>query len=416
MAFGCSGQSEQRPESSRRRRPEQRGEVYEELTFDNSPVVQHRANAYRRVSAPARGRVLLTGGTGFLGGAFLAHARELSAVEWVLPARGASDAEARQRLWRRLTRFVDEVTAARILSKATVVRADLMDPTSLAPSLLEGVTHVVHLAANTSFIAKSGVWSMNVEGTRALAQRLRGVSTLKRFVYVGTAMICGDNPAQTVEEDSYPLAAAEHLLSYTASKAAAEQMLREEFSDLPLVVARPSIVIGHTKLGCAPSGSIFWVVRALERLRLLAGSEDACLDVVPSDYVAQALDHLTFAPELRYRCYHISAGRESATPIRRTAARLALASSRCEEYTIIDSTDARKHQQRMVDAFGPAHGRRVLMALGLYLRFCELNVRFDNRRLREEGLPPAPSLLDYLDTCLAQSASLSIVEQADDEI
>ncbi|HEY6877483.1 MAG TPA: hypothetical protein VI299_05660, partial [Polyangiales bacterium] len=75
-----------------------------------------------------------------------------------------------------------------------------------------------------------------------------------------------------------------------------------------------------------------------------------------------------------------------------------------------------RHRRRMVEAFGAAHGRRVQMALGLYLRFCELDVRFDNQRLREEGLPSAPSLLDYLDVCLAQSAKLSIVEQADDEI
>ncbi|HEY6879039.1 MAG TPA: SDR family oxidoreductase, partial [Polyangiales bacterium] len=270
-------------------------------------------------------RVLLTGATGFLGGAFLAHTRRLDNIEWILPARGASDADARQRVWRRLTRFVDEATAARILARATVVRTDLLAPDALTQEVLEGVTHVVHLAANTSFIAKEGVFEMNYGGTRALAQRLRAVHSLERFVYVGTAMICGDDPSQTVFEDNYPSVGAKHLVPYTASKAAAEQMLRSEFPDLPLVVARPSVVIGHTELGCAPSGSIFWVVRALERVRLLSGSEDARLDVVPADYVARALDHLTFAPQLRYRTYHISAGSESATPIRKAAARLAQA-------------------------------------------------------------------------------------------
>ncbi len=395
--------------------------MHDELALENSSVGEDwKSTLHDQVCAGAarRKRVLLTGATGFLGGAFLAHTRELDDVEWLLPARGQDEAQARQRVWRRLNRFVDEVTAARILARATVVRADLLHPDALTDEVLDGVTHVVHLAANTSFIAKKGVWEMNYEGTRALASRLRGVRTLERFVYVGTAMICGDNPGQHVREDSYPAETAEHLVSYTASKSAAEQMLRDEFPDLPLVVARPSVVIGHTKLGSAPSGSIFWVVRALERVRLLSGSPDATLDVVPVDYVAHVLDHLVFAPKLRYSTYHISAGSDSAMPIRKTAAQLAAARKEpiaWTDYEVIQSVDVRKHKQRMVDAFGASNGRRVQMALGLYLRFCELNVRFDNSRIREEGMPTATCFLDYLDTCLA-SAHLSIVEQADDEI
>ncbi|MDB4989694.1 MAG: hypothetical protein JWN04_4872 [Myxococcaceae bacterium] len=196
-------------------------------------------------------------------------------------------------------------------------------------------------------------------------------------------------------------------------------MLYEEFSDLPLVVARPSVVIGHSRLGSRPSGSIFWVLRALERVRLLAGGVDASLDVVPADYVAEALQHLTFADTLRHRAYHISAGEESRAPIRELARRLADASSephRGADYTVIRGEDVGLYRQRMREAFGPTHGRRVQLALGLYLRFCELSLRFDNSRLRAEGLPASPPLLDYLDTCLAQCRELSIVEQADDEI
>jgi len=396
--------------------------VHEErLTSEDSPATHGawEGAAYAAVSRyeGRRKRVLLTGATGFLGGAFLAHARAHDDLEWVLPARGASDADARERVARRLSRFLGEAEVARVLARAQVVCADLMTRDGLARLPLEGVTHVVHLAANTSFIAKKGVWEMNYEGTRALAERLRDAPALERFVYVGTAMICGGRPSETVVEDSYPDADAEHLVPYTASKAAAEAMLRQDFPELPLVVVRPSIVIGHSTLGCAPSGSIFWVVRALERVRLLSGAACAGLDVVPADYVALALDHLTFSRSLRHRTYHISAGRESATSIRETAARIAAARVEpLEDFTIIASADVKKHKHRIVEAFGATNGRRVQMALGLYLRFCELNVCFDNARLRAEGLPPAPKLLDYLDVCLAASAHLSIAEQADDEI
>lgn len=398
--------------------------MHQELICEESSL--HPGWPSETSRAPARTkatvkRVLLTGATGFLGGAFLAHAREARdyTVEWVLPARGLDEDDARRRVFKRLNRFVDESTADRILSTAHVVLADLQNPDAITDELLRGVTHVVHLAANTSFISKKGVWEMNYEGTRLLARRLRTLKTLERFVYVGTAMICGNGATGSVREDSYPAADAEHLVAYTASKAAAEQMLRDKFSDLPLVVARPSVVIGHTKLGAAPSGSIFWVMRALERVRLLSGSPHASLDVVPADYVAEALDHLTFAATLRHQTYHISAGDKSRTPIRQTAKRLAEARTEplvWGDYTVIKSQDVGLHRKRMIEAFGPTNGRRVLMALGLYLRFCELNVRFDNSRLRAEGVRAAPTLLDYLDDCLSQSNALSIVEQADDEI
>ncbi|MEY4510306.1 MAG: hypothetical protein RLZZ450_2428 [Pseudomonadota bacterium] len=368
-----------------------------------------------------RRRVLLTGATGFLGGAFLAHTRERSGrpIEWVLPARGADLADARRRVHKRLARFVEEHHAVEILANAQIVCADLTDADAFSDAELDGVTHVVHLAANTSFIARAGVWTMNYEATRWLARRLCRVPTLRRFVYVGTAMICGDTAAETVHEECYPSAGAEHLVAYTASKAAAEQMLRNEFPELPLLVARPSVVIGHTRLGCAPSGSIFWVLRALERVRLLAGNTDASLDVVPADYVAEALDHLTFARALKHTTYHISAGYESRTPIRQTAARLAARRSLpvpWPDYEVISSRDVPLYKQRMVQAFGAANGRRMQLALGLYLRFCELNVKFDNSRLRAEGLRQPPPLLEYLETCLRQCEDIDIVEQADDEI
>ncbi|MDB4989190.1 MAG: hypothetical protein JWN04_4368 [Myxococcaceae bacterium] len=365
-------------------------------------------------------RVLLTGATGFLGGAFLAVNRPQDVdIEWVLPSRGADQADAERRVAKRLARFLPETEVASVLARSEIFLADLTRPASYSDPRLDDVTHVIHLAANTSFIASKGVWEANLEGTRTLAERMRRVPSLKRFLYVGTAMICGDNPAHVVHEDESPSPHVEHLVPYTASKAAAETMLRSDFADLPVVVARPSIVIGDSKLGCGPSGSIFWVVRALERVRLISGEADAGVDVVPADYVARALDHLLFAPHLAHRTYHVSAGAESRTPIRELARRFAELKGEpydAASYEVIHAEELPKHRMRLTEAFGPGHGRRMQIALGLYLKFCELDVVFDNARLRAEGLPASVSLLDYLRECLEQPAGMDIIAQADDEV
>ena len=75
---------------------------------------------------------------------------------------------------------------------------------------------------------------------------------LQRYIHTGTAAICGANPDRIVLEDSYPREDVEHLVAYTRSKAEAERQLDERYADLPIVIARPSIVVGHTRLGCKP--------------------------------------------------------------------------------------------------------------------------------------------------------------------
>ncbi|MDB4973899.1 MAG: hypothetical protein JWN48_2240, partial [Myxococcaceae bacterium] len=107
--------------------------MHEEIAFEQPPCERERPwgsappGLRSDLTVP---RVLLTGATGFLGGAFLAHQRAHE-VEWILPARGSDDADARRRVWKRLNRFVDEATAARLLSRARVVRVDLRSPQSL---------------------------------------------------------------------------------------------------------------------------------------------------------------------------------------------------------------------------------------------------------------------------------------------
>lgn len=361
-------------------------------------------------------RVLLTGATGFLGGAVLAHASQtddLARLRWTLLVRAEGPAQARARVLHRLERFVGS-RAAPFLSTCDVICADLADPDSLARADLSGVTHALHLGACTSFRARRGVWEVNYQGTLDLARRLARGPALQRLLHVSTAMGCGAAPPQLLREDDLAdRGDGPHFIPYTASKAAAEQALRAMGDDLPLVIARPSIVVGHTRLGCRPSGSIFWALRTYDHLGFVTCDPGCRLDVVPADWAAEALLRLLFKPTLQHRCYHVSAGAQAQVSAQGIHA--ALCQVRGQHITPLvqrDRAALAEERERLLAVFGKAGLRFGRIALELYMDFLSLDVTFDNTRLLAEGVPPPPRFTSYLSRCLADPPGISIAAQA----
>lgn len=202
--------------------------------------------------------ILITGATGFVGGAVLARLAELAgSYEILILARPNSADAAETRVINSVARFTGHKCAAALINRCQVIPGDVDAATFLSDPRLEMVTHVLHLAANTSFRSVNGVRRTNIYGALAFAHRMKRVERLRRFLYVGTAYICGANPPATAHEDDYPDLRVRHLVEYTRSKAECEALLELTAPELPLIVARPSVVIGHTSLGCGPSASIF---------------------------------------------------------------------------------------------------------------------------------------------------------------
>jgi len=360
-----------------------------------------------RTSSWSAPTVFLTGVTGFLGGAFLTDLLQSPFDgEVVCLVRADDDDTAEERVRRSVGRF----GAPDPLPKnVRVLRGDLLSEDWHASPYLDDVTHVLHLAASTSFGNSRAIRTTNVGGALSVAKAMRR-RRLERFVYTGTAAICGASPMPVVHEDDYPDERATHLVAYTRSKAEAERQLSEQFADLPLVVARPSIVVGHTELGCKPSGSIFWVLRAVEALRFITWDLENRIDVVAVDWAASALNHLLFAPSLKHNRYHVSAGKGGSVRWTELAAEYA----RLRGGTPQDRYEVGGMRQltakRVMQAAGEGHPRHLLHALELYYRFCSLDLVFDNCRLLKEGVPAPPRFTDYMRVC-EESSTGSIYEQ-----
>jgi nucleoside-diphosphate-sugar epimerase len=308
--------------------------------------------------------------------------------------RAVDQDSAEQRVRRSLARFGGP---ALLPSNVKVLCGDLLSTDWHSSPQLDNITHVLHLAASTSFGNNPGIRRTNVEGALSVAKAMQR-RPLQRYIHTGTATICGSAPPNVVHEDDYP------------SAAEAEQKLAERYSDLPLVVARPSIVVGDTRYGCAPSGSIFWVLRSFEALKFLTWDPANHVDVVPVDWAATALTHLLRAPALAHQRYHVSAGSGSSITWEELAAEYARINGGppSGRYEIGDI--AQLTSQRIKTAIGQGQARHLRQALELYSRFCSLDLVFDNSRLLAAGVPPPPRFTQYMRRCVETSPS-GIYEQ-----
>lgn len=180
-------------------------------------------------------RVIVTGGTGFIGYSLLKQLRNLHPdVVPIALARPTSDII-------RLQRLLDYQQ-----SFPTVLTASLQDIPALQQCIREADV-LIHLAGDMDFYKKNtaALFRTNVEGTRNLldvcTEETRRRGKRVRFVYVSSteAVGCTEGPGKADEDvtrrpDS----------DYARSKALAEDVVKEYAGKLDIVIARPTGVFG----------------------------------------------------------------------------------------------------------------------------------------------------------------------------
>lgn len=359
--------------------------------------------------------LLITGSTGFLGGAVLARAISDSSIRSILLlVRADSPAEGVTRVRNNLAKFGCHEHLLNKINENNILLGDLAySDDFLDDARLSTITHVINSAAVASFGDNALIWKVNVEGTLKFVKRMAEVSGLVRFVYVGTAMSCVPEAGTLVTESMERKPEEEHLVQYTWSKSTIEQLMIEHCPQLPLVIARPSIVVGHSEEGCRPSSSIFWVFRmALMLGKFMCSMEDK-IDVIPVDYCAEALLLLTKSAELSEKVYHISAGDAGSTPFIEIDAAMAAALNQKpirSTYQQVDYSELVKNRKDFKTIYGPCNERLMLRAMRLYGEFSMLNVRFSNKKLLDLGMLPPPRFVDYISRCVETTRDFTIPE------
>ena len=183
------------------------------------------------------------------------------------------------------------------------------------------VDRVLHAAASVSFdLAIAESRGINLGGTQNMlrfAQRAQQLGGLERFTYVSTAYVAGTYRGDFSEQD-YDLGQG-FRNSYERSKWESEGTVRAAAGQLPVQIARPSIIVGEQATGWTVSFNVMYgPIRALSAgaYRAVPLNLQAPVDVVPIDYVADALFELcSSGPN---GTFHLVAG-DRATTVGRLA-------------------------------------------------------------------------------------------------
>lgn len=142
----------------------------------------------------------------------------------------------------------------------------------------------VHVAADVSWDRDlAQMWPANVDGTERFASLVRGAGRTARLVYVSSAF------TRTTDWS--------YRNGYERSKAIAEQRLHERFADLAPVTFSPSLVVGRSDNGRIERfHGIYPILRMIDGgLPFVVAAEDARVDLVPLDWVAEELASLVAA-------------------------------------------------------------------------------------------------------------------------
>jgi thioester reductase-like protein len=361
-------------------------------------------------------RLFLTGGTGVIGSALVPLWLDSADTAIALLMRSKGRAGVRERLTE-LGRFwglaPDDVRWSRI----EIVEGDAALPRfglneSRFQQLGRSITHIVHCAGAVKMtlpIAEARAHAVvPAAATLELADLSRASGRLQKVDIVSTVGVGGRTPGMIPERPLSDVSLFHN--SYEQAKSEAEQLVFNRWSEIPVTVHRPSMVVGDSRTGRIISFQVFYHLCEFLSGKRTAGLmpvlEQATLDLVPVDYVARAIHWSSSNAAATGKVLHLSSGPQHAIRLPdlvgkvRSRARLAGQSLPKIRYVPLG---AFRVLVPMLSLFAGRTVKRALSNLELFLAYLEEKQSFANTEtralLRASGITlPTPS--QYLDVVL----------------
>lgn len=172
------------------------------------------------------------------------------------------------------------------------------------------VDHFYHLAAVYDLSAdEESQVHVNVEGTRHTIDFARAIDA-GHFHHVSSIAAAGLYEGVFREDMFEEAENADH--PYFMTKHESEKIVRKE-AKVPWTVYRPAMVVGDSRTGEMDKiDGPYYFFKLIQRMRQLlppwmpaVGLEGGRINIVPVDYVVDALDHISHQKEVAGRCFHL---------------------------------------------------------------------------------------------------------------
>lgn len=352
--------------------------------------------------------------------------------------RSECEEKALQRIKKVFAFHNDKFDETRIIPISGDLSQDNLTENLKNHALLQNIHFIVHSAANTSFspIYDKMVEETNIKGLDKILNWASQLNSLETFTYVGTATICGKQiKDRLVNEDESPNLQAEHLVKYTYTKMQGEIELKKYLPENKILIVRPSIILGDSREWTPRSYVILWTLACMNFLRMIPASASTKLDMVPVDYVSDAIVKLMFAPNKKHNVYHISSGVNGATSPEQLAQTIEGAFPDAPKFNFIGKEmmrDVKMWSRKRLKEDSSLYNYneyldywnnimddtselRVLMGgLDPYIEFMELGQIFDNTRILEENIGVIQSMPahEYIKSSIHLLENIDIFEAA----
>ena len=239
-----------------------------------------RKNPATGVYAPAM-KVLLTGGSGFLG----------SYVAEQLAAEG--------HVVRALVRPRSDRGVLNKLARVEFAPGALEDPATLRPAV-DGVDAVVHVAGIVKARKPQDFFDVNTQGTKNLLDAAAARGGIRKFVYVSSLAAFGpSSDGRPLREDAEP----RPVTNYGRSKLEAERAVMAAADRMPVAVIRPPMIYGPRD-----RETLAFFTSVKNRVLPLIGSAENTLSVVYASDCAAAIVRLVAAEGPSGRAFFLDDG------------------------------------------------------------------------------------------------------------
>lgn len=247
----------------------------------------------------------VTGATGFIGKRLVKKllARKGAVVHFLIREESLSKVPALRAAW--------GVSAARAVPVVGDLTRKKLGVSSEDLKKLKGqIDHVFHLAAVYDLQAdEESQIAANIEGTRNTVELARAIDA-RHFHHVSSIAAAGLYEG-VFREDMFD-EAENYEHPYFMTKHESEKIVRTECK-LPWTVYRPAMVVGDSTTGEMDKiDGPYYFFKLIQRMRQILppwmpsiGLEGGRINIVPVDFVVDALDHIAHTVQGGGRCFHL---------------------------------------------------------------------------------------------------------------